>query len=104
MIIIVIVIINILSHIKKVGLQEEKHDSPSNKSVIQRRERQIDMTELPIDEESVLRPNDDAPEHFKYVFLNALRTDDYEELFKQYTQEEIDMYSNFYNRQKRRGR
>ncbi len=39
-----------------------------------------------------------APQHFIDVFYEAIRTEDYDRLFNEFTQEEIDLYSNFYRK------
>ncbi len=44
----------------------------------------------------------DAPEYFIYVFNNAIITNNYEFLFSEFTHEEIDLYSNFYRKGRRK--
>ena len=41
-----------------------------------------------------------APEYFKYIFNKAIEENDFDILFKTFTSEEIDLYSNYYEKGK----
>ena len=43
---------------------------------------------------------DDAPEYFEDLFYKAIRDNDFEKLFNEFTSEEIDLYSNYYEKGK----
>lgn len=51
-------------------------------------------------DEFIYKANDDAPEYFKYIFDKALKENDWDKLFNEFTCEEIDLYSNYYKKGK----
>ena len=53
-----------------------------------------------IDDEFKYEAYSDAPEYFKYVFNEAIKNNDFEKLFNEFTSDEISLYSNYYEKGK----